>query len=493
MDKQLALNYEREIDSPFTDSLTGLFNHGFFQISLKREVTRSQRYAVPFSLGLINIDSFSFYNNNHGALKGDRILKTIAGVINANIRESDLPARFSGDMFAIIFTKSDADSIFKTTERIRHSVEQLSDVTVSIGLASFPGDATNKEDLIHKARMTLNQAKIRGKNRVYFFETEKEIVDDSRSRILIVDDEPLNLKLLEALLVPLNYEMIKAINGEESLHILTKVEVDLILLDVMMPGMDGFEVCRRIKDNDATRMIPVILVTALDDMQSKIKGIESGADDFITKPPNKMELIARTKSLIKLKKLNNNLTSIENVLFSLANTIEAKDIYTQGHIERVSTRAVELGEKMGLSHRDLDSLRLGGILHDIGKIGVRGDILNKPGPLNTKERKIIRNHPDIGYNICLPLGKNLGNALKVVRHHHEKSDGSGYPDGLKGDEVPLVARIMAVADIYDALITDRPYRQAMKKEEALDTLRQESLEGKIDGEVVGHLIEMVTK
>jgi putative two-component system response regulator len=227
-------------------------------------------------------------------------------------------------------------------------------------------------------------------------------------------------------------------------------------------------------------------------MEAKIKGIEAGADDFITKPPNKMELIARTKSLIKLKKLNDNLTSIEYVLFSLARTVEAKDEYTQGHVERVSKLAITLGKKMELSDREMEALRYGGILHDIGKIAVPGDILNKPGPLSPEEWEVMKNHPVAGYNICLPLKKNLGYALEVIRHHHEKLDGSGYPDGLKNEEISATARIMAVVDIYDALVTDRPYREGMPLEKAVEILKQEANSGKLDKVVVGHLIEVVS-
>ena len=216
-----------------------------------------------------------------------------------------------------------------------------------------------------------------------------------------------------------------------------------------------------------------------------------GADDFITKPPNKMELLARTKSLINLKKLNDNLASIEYVLFSLAKTVEAKDEYTQGHVERVSKLAITLGKKMGLSEEEMEALRYGGILHDIGKIGIPGNILNKPGPLSPEEWEVMKNHPVAGYNICLPLKKNLGYALEVIRHHHEKLDGSGYPDGIKDEEISTAARIMAVVDIYDALVTDRPYRNGMPLEKAAEILKQDADNEKLDPLVVDYLLEVV--
>jgi putative two-component system response regulator len=493
MDVALEELYKRKTGAPFTDGLTGLFNHGFFQITLEREVKRCERHGEPFSLALIDIDSFALYNKRHGSVEGDRILREIADLTMKNIREADLIARYSGDVFAVILIKSDAEQSFLAAERIRQAVEMLPGEVpaVSIGLASYPHDATDSEDLIKKAQEALLQAKIRGKNRVCFLEKQTPPISDGQPKVLVVDDEPRNIKLLDALLRPLNYEVLKASNGEEALAIVNKIDLDLILLDIMMPGMDGYEVCRRLKGSEITRLIPVIMVTALDDIEAKVRGIEAGAEDFLTKPPNKTELLARTRSLIKLKRLNSNLASIENVLFSLANTVEAKDKYTQGHVERVSNMAVSLGKKLGLTERELEALRFGGALHDIGKIAVPGEILNKPGPLDPKEWDVMKSHADEGCKICLPLMKNLGPALEVIRHHHEKLDGSGYPDGLKGDEISMVARVMGVADIYDALITDRPYRKGMTKEKAFAILREEVAQGKLDKEVVECLIEVI--
>jgi putative two-component system response regulator len=396
-------------------------------------------------------------------------------------------------LFALIVTESNCQQALKAAERIRRDVEKKYDgaSTVSIGLACCPDDATTSRMLISKANEALLKAKLQGKNNINFFEKEPNTGSDIPPTILIVDDDSRNLKLLEGMLFSTQCKLIKATTGIDALSIVTKTNIDLVLLDVMMPEMDGYEVCRHLKASEATRLIPVILVTALDDTAAKIKGIEAGADDFISKPPNRMELLARTKSLIKLKKLNDNLTSIEYVLFSLAKTVEAKDKYTQGHVERVSRLATTLGTKMGLSEKEMEALRYGGVLHDIGKIAVPGDILNKLGPLSPEEWIVMKSHPVAGYNICLPLKKNLGYALEVIRHHHEKLDGSGYPDGLKDEEISPAARIMAVVDIYDALVTDRPYRQGMPLENAVEILKQEANNDKLDKKVVGYLIEVV--
>jgi putative two-component system response regulator len=494
MDSQLALFYERETGVSFSDNLTGLFNHGFFHIVLDHEIKVFERYGQPFTIALIDVDSFTHYNTIHGPIMADRTLKEIAGLIRKNIRQVDLPSRYSGDVFAVIFAKSDSQQAYSAAERLRKDVEDHfgGTPTVSIGLAWCPGDSASGRGLTRKAHDALMQAKFRGKNAVHFFADGNKSNAAKAPVILLVDDDLRNLKLLEALLLTMNYECIKATSGDDALSIVDKKNIDLVLLDVMMPDMDGYEVCRRLKRSEATRLIPVILVTALDDIEAKIKGIEAGADDFLVKPPNKMELLARTQSLVKLKKLNDNLASIENVLFSLAKTVEAKDSYTQGHVERVSRLAIALGRKLGIDDKELEALKLGGVLHDIGKIGVPREILNKPGPLDAEEWDVMRSHSDVGYKICLPLKKNLGAALTVIRHHHEKLDGTGYPDGLKGEDISIAARIMAVVDIYDALITERPYRKAMSSEDAIKILRKETEEGKLDREVVEHLSDIVS-
>ena len=495
MESELIKIYEKETGAHYTDSLTGLLNHGFFEMALSREFKRSERSGEPITLALIDVDSFSHYNRRLNPVAGDRMLKEIAGLLLENIRQIDLAARYSGDVHAAVFINCNPQSALLPLERIRQAVEKSygGDPTISVGLASYPNDATTKDALMEKARKALLQAKLEGKNKVCFFEKKNPTVAGESPKILVVDDDPRNVKLLEANLLPLNYEVIKAFNGQDALTIVNKVDIDLILLDVMMPDMDGYEVCRRLKASETTRLIPVVMVTALGNIEDKIKGIEAGADDFLTKPPNKMELLARTKSLINLKKLNNNLTSIERVLFSLANTVEANDAYTQGHVERVSNMAMTLGHRMALSESELEALRYGGTLHDIGKIGVPREILNKPGPLDSEEWKIMKSHPEVGFKICLPIRKNLGPALDVIRYHHEKLDGSGYPDGLKGEEISKVARIMAVVDIFDALITDRPYRKAMPREKALGILRKEAAEGKLDKDVVGKLETLVNR
>jgi putative two-component system response regulator len=477
-----------------TDRLTGVYSHGIFQAFLAEECNRCNRYGEGFSLALIDVDFLGKLNTQKGPLEGDQALKKIAEIITAGKRSVDIASRYSDDLFAVLYPKTNAKDAFQSAERIRTTVDQHfhSAPTISIGIAAFPEHALTRETLMTAAQQALSDAKLQGHNRTVVWDHDAGRPFIDAPRILIVDDDLRNLKLIEAILRTHAYDVIKASNGEEALSALRQADFDLILSDVMMPGMDGFELCRRIKQNSALRMVPVIMLTALDDVASKVKAIECGADDFMNKPPNKMELFARIKSLVNLKRINSKMASIRNVIFSLANTVEAKDGYTQGHIERVSNLSVSIGRRMGLTEAEIEALKLGGALHDIGKIAVPDQILNKPGPLSPEEWEIMKKHTDIGFKICLPLKDNLGMALSVVRHHHEKLDGSGYPDHLEADQISMAARIMAVVDIYDALITDRPYRKGMSPAEAIRILEEDGQKGKLDQRVIEHLKTFVT-
>ena len=493
MQKTLTTEYALTTGNSHIDGLTGLLNCGFFQISLDRELLRCQHEGLKAILALIDVDGFSNFNRTNGSLASDCLLKKIAELIENNVRQVDLVSRYSGDVFALLMVDADQPDAFSITHRIKRAVASntLGQVTVSIGLAAFPVDATDSLTLINRAFKALELAKLKGKSKIYLFENKPKIEYQEQPAILIVDDDPRKMKLIEAMLLPQQYSVYKADSGEIALSIVNKIDIDLILLDVMMPVLNGYEVCRRLKSNSNTRLIPVVMITTLDDSKSKILGIEAGADDFISMPPNKTELIARTQSLIQLKRSNHNLADIEHILFSLANTVEAKDGYTQGHIERVASLAVKLGGQIGLSSRWLEALRLGGALHDIGKIVIPDNILIKPGELSADEFLVMQTHAERGYEICLPLKKNLGEALQVIRYHHEKLDGSGYPLGLKGDEIPIVAQVMTVVDIYDALITDRPYRKALAMLQAFSILRDMAANGKLNSAIVEEMVELV--
>jgi putative two-component system response regulator len=303
------------------------------------------------------------------------------------------------------------------------------------------------------------------------------------AKILLVEDDPQAVGILEPILISKGFSVSVARDGVEGLDKVRLRSPDLVLLDVNMPRMNGIEMCRRLKADDGTRMIPVVMLTALTDLEKKLQALEAGADDFVNKPYNTIELMTRIKSLLKVKYLNEQLDSAEAVLFSMARAIEAKDTYTQGHVERVSKMAVQMGDHLGLSDEEKDSLLKGGILHDIGKIGIPDRILNKAGPLTTEERRIVRLHPAQGALICEKL-RSIRGAIPIIRYHHERLDGTGYPDGLSGDEIPLTSRIMTIVDIYDALTTTRSYRRRLPPEVALEILWDEAKKGWWDKDVL---------
>jgi len=287
--------------------------------------------------------------------------------------------------------------------------------------------------------------------------------------VLVVDDSAANRELIEACLAGIDCRVRLAGDGPSALAAIEAAPPDLVLLDVQMPGMDGYTVCRRLKASSTLRLVPVVMITALDRSDDRVQALEAGADDFMSKPVERLELVARVRSALRLKAVYDRLDSAEHVIYSLAAAVEAKDSYTERHTNRVAESARYLGGRMGLPEEDLDALYRGGIIHDIGKIGVPDAVLQKPGPLDADELVLMRAHPEIGENIVRPL-RTGSDLLPIVRHHHEAFDGHGYPDGLRGTGIPLLARIVAVCDAFDALTNDRPYRPRLSEREALAIL-----------------------
>ena len=291
-----------------------------------------------------------------------------------------------------------------------------------------------------------------------------------RPVVLVVDDAEANRKLLKAMLADVDCEVVVVEDGANALGLISKRPPDLVLLDVQMPGLDGIEVCRAIKAEADTRLIPVVMITALNSVADRVRALEAGADDFMSKPIDRLELVARTSSALRLKSVYDTLDSAERVIFALAAAVEAKDAYTEAHTLRVAETARDLGRQLHLEPGDLEVLFRGGLIHDIGKIGVPDAVLLKPGPLTAEERSLMERHPVIGEGIVQPL-RSASEALPIIRHHHERWDGAGYPDGLHGEEIPLHARILAICDAFDAMTSDRPYRAGRKPAEAMGVLR----------------------
>jgi putative two-component system response regulator len=287
--------------------------------------------------------------------------------------------------------------------------------------------------------------------------------------VLVVDDGEANRELIEACLAGVECEVRTAEDGYAALRSIQSSPPDLVLLDVQMPGMDGYEVCRRIKASPKFRLLPVVMLTSLDRTSDRVQALEVGADDYMTKPVDRVELVARVSSALRLKRVYDSLDSAEQVIFALAAAVEAKDPYTEAHTQRVAESARRTGMRLGLAAADLETLYRGGLIHDIGKIGVPDSILLKPGPLNGDEQMRMQMHPAIGENIVAPLHSGA-ELLPIIRHHHENFDGSGYPDGLAGSGIPRLARIVSVCDAFDALVNDRPYRLRLSVEDALSIL-----------------------
>jgi putative two-component system response regulator len=279
-----------------------------------------------------------------------------------------------------------------------------------------------------------------------------------------------------ALLSVEGYEVLEADSGQVALERVSEMAPDLILLDVMMPGMDGYEVCRRLKQEELTRLIPIVFVTALNDRRARLYGIEVGGDDFLSKPFDQLELSARVRSLIRQKRLNEDLDHASKVLFSIARTVERRDPNTGDHCERLVVLGKAFGEYMKLSRLEVRDLIWGGYLHDIGKVGIPDAVLLKTGKLSPDEWQIMQQHVLIGEQICQPL-RTMRGVIPIIRHHHERWDGTGYPDGLVGNEIPLLAQIFQLVDIYDALTHERPYKRAYSPKESLDLMVQETEKG----------------
>jgi putative two-component system response regulator len=311
-----------------------------------------------------------------------------------------------------------------------------------------------------------------------------------RTRVLVADDTESVRALFRKLLVNEGFEVIAVADGAAALDAVREHHPDVILLDVGMPQLDGLEVCRRLKADPATRLTPVVLVTGLSDMSDRIKGIEAGADEFLSKPVHPHELRARVVSLSRMKHLIDALDSAEASFMALALTIEARDPNTLGHCERLAKQAVALGRSLGLSADDLDVLHRGGYLHDLGKIGVPDAVLLKPGPLTADELATMRKHPEIGDALCAPL-QSLRHVRPIILSHHERLDGTGYPQGLRGDQVPLLAQLVGIVDVYDALTSKRPYRAALTPEDAARHLRAEMDEGKFARRYVDAFLDVI--
>jgi len=324
---------------------------------------------------------------------------------------------------------------------------------------------------------------------------------DTKAKILVVDDEDRNLRLMKLLLTSFGYDVLTASNGEEALEKVHDIPPDVILLDIMMPKIDGIEVAKQLKKEEETKIIPIVMVTALNEVEDRVKALEAGADDFLNKPVDKTELRARVQSLVKVKACNDHMRNYQKELEAevakrtiqlrqalkklkevslesichLCRAAEYRDENTGDHIKRMSQYTSAVARKMGLNKQTVEDLLYTAPMHDAGKIGIPDHILLKPGKLNDKEWEIMKQHTIIGAQILAGSGAKFIKLAQIIAlTHHEKWDGNGYPKGLKGSKIPLVGRIAAIADVFDALTSRRPYRmKPFSLEEAFDYIKEE--------------------
>jgi len=308
--------------------------------------------------------------------------------------------------------------------------------------------------------------------------------------VLVVDDEPDVRALLEDQLLSLGYAVRTAPSAEAALALVEQAAPDLVLTDVHMRGISGVELCARLKADPRFALMPVVILTAVTDLDARVAGLAAGADDFFGKPFELSELGARIGALLRVKALLDHLERAEGVIVTLGATIEARDRYTAGHCERLAAYGVALGQALDVEEPLLRALRLGGYLHDLGKIAVPDAVLLKPGALTPVELAQVRRHPALGADLVRGM-RTLDDVRPIIRHHHERWDGSGYPDGLRGEAIPLGARIMAVVDVFDALHTERPYKPALSTADALTILRTETDAGAWDPQVVARFVDIV--
>ena len=313
-----------------------------------------------------------------------------------------------------------------------------------------------------------------------------------KQSILVVDDNAVNAALLRQMLVGRGHPTVAVQSAAAAEAEIGREAPDLILLDVIMPGKTGYELCRELKADPRTRLIPIVMITGLSAQEDRVKGIEAGADDFLTKPICPEELFARVSSLLRLKDFTDELETADSVLCTLGLSVEARDPYTEGHCERLARDAADLGRFLRLDEESIVAMERGGYLHDLGKIAVPDEILKKGSNLTAAEWEIMKKHPVTGEKICRPL-KSLRLVLPIIRHHHEHSDGSGYPDGLRAGQIPLLPRILQVVDVYDALRTARPYKPALGHEQSAVMMRNEAAGGLWDGELVAEFFAMLDK
>ncbi|MCL2819280.1 MAG: diguanylate cyclase [Oscillospiraceae bacterium] len=517
------LNQFRKIEHlSMSDQLTGLPNRRSFEMKITEEWDRASRELTPLSVMMVDIDHFKKYNDTYGHQQGDVALKAVADMFARSLRRpSDFVARWGGEEFILLLPNTDSKGAYDVAESIRKHAEDMeipaadksiTKLTVSIGVNTrVQSQIITLDKFVSWTDMALYTAKNKGRNKVCVYEVPDDEngaqdKETKRSIIFIVDDNKTNLDAAEKVLAK-DYRVIALTSAEKMFKALTKFTPDMILLDIEMPEMNGFEAMKKLKSDEIYAEIPVIFLTGLSDAESEAHGIKLGAVDFIMKPFTEPVLINRIRNHLdidglvrertrqlayrteQLARRSDQLMKLQNgIVFTLADIVENRDANTGGHIERTSTYMSILIDAMleqdvyseELGDWDLDSVISSARLHDIGKISIPDSVLNKPDKLTDEEFAIIQTHPEVGKRMIEQMTERTGEALFLenaklfAEFHHEKWNGRGYPNGLCELEIPLHGRIMAVIDVYDALVSDRPYKKAFSHEKAVSIIMEDA-------------------
>jgi putative two-component system response regulator len=511
-----------------TDALTGLHNFRYLHKESRAVEKRAARDGRTLSAVMIDVDRFKGYNDTFGHSSGDEVLRDVGGILRREARAGDLVARYGGEEFAILLPGAEASEALEFADRLRRAISSypwpLRPVTASLGVATGEPSKTGALALLARADRALFVAKRAGRNRVEFDKNtvEGEKVAEPRdaaqaeepgpagAEVLHIDDDPAYLRVLGQHLSQAGFHVRQAESWAEGLA-LASDGPDLIILDILLPDGDGLEVCRKLKAGPATAAIPILALSGgLHSGADRALALASGASAALSKSADLEELLAVASALVRDSRASRDLCrslqemgdrlgeqahqmerSCDATIEGWARLLELRDHETEGHSRRVTELTVQLARRMGLNDdATLVQLRRGALLHDIGKIGVPDAILGKAGPLDESEWDVMRRHPELARQMLEPIGFLLP-ALAIPYGHHERWDGKGYPEGLRGEEIPISARIFTTADIHDALSHDRPYRLAWSPERVIEHIR--SLSGThLDPKVVDVYLALLT-
>jgi len=467
------------------DGLTGLANHRAIHQRLSEQVQRVGRYGEVFSLAMIDVDHFKAYNDAYGHQEGDLALQQLAKIMSGTLRECDLPGRYGGEEFAIIFPHTPKARARIALEHIRRAVDSFEfpngKLTVSAGLAEAPADGVTANELLEKADRALYHAKLTGRNRVCLWAAPQEQSGGSEPvgtrtvSVLVVEDDKDARRAMEEVLHGPGYELHRASSSKEAIDLLRTRKFDIMLSDTLILGTDGMEVIGLASEIHPA--MPIVLTTAPSMAGMAREAMRHGVTDLLVKPFSEHELPVVIERNLERKRLERQMLLQKSTgillqaIDALVTAIDAKDRLTAGHTTRVTHLSLAVADTLGLPSEERYTLELAARLHDIGKLSLPDSALNKPGPLSEEEWAAMRRHPAVGSQIVGAI-EELSYVATIVRHHHERLDGRGYPDGLQGEAIPLLARIIAVADAFEAMTNDRSFRSKMTTEEAIAELRR---------------------